>query len=194
MSLSTDADWETLLDRCRSGDLRAETELIERLTPLIRIWSRARLRKERAGHSWSESDLVQETLLKIWKSPLFTQARTREQLVSALSRAMGQVLIDHSRIRNARKRAGGAKLNRQPFDEALERLSAHSIDTDRLVGYLGEIARSRPDSTFAFMLAEFMGYSIDDLCRLLACSREKLLREISTLRGAVVRDLLMEEG
>jgi RNA polymerase sigma factor (TIGR02999 family) len=72
----------------------------------LRELAGAQLRREQAGHTLTPTALVHEAYLKLGSSPS-AGARDRAHFLAIASRAMRQVLVDHARTRNARKREGG---------------------------------------------------------------------------------------
>lgn len=113
---------------------------LERLIPLVydqlhRI-ARRQAAGERPGHTLQPSAIVNETYLKLVRSPV-PHWQGRVHFFAVAARVMRQILVDHARKRAAQKRGGGEALSMidtvvmtKPrevdvlaVDEALERLA-----------------------------------------------------------------------
>src|SRR5262245_40907272 len=115
MSSSSSGDSEiTLLLAAIGRDEAARERLLAAVYDELRAMARQRLRHERAGHTLQATALVHEAYLKlIGQSSL--PWRHRAHFFGACANAMRQILVDHARARNARKRGGNQRP--QTFDE-----------------------------------------------------------------------------
>ncbi|MEZ5400283.1 MAG: sigma-70 family RNA polymerase sigma factor [Bryobacteraceae bacterium] len=94
-----------LLDRLRGGDESAVGDLTPALYSELRRIASRHLRGERPNHTLQPTALVHEAYLKLSGSP--ERAYNGEpHFLAVASRVMRQVLVDHARSRNARKRKG----------------------------------------------------------------------------------------
>lgn len=130
-------DITDLIQRVRSQDSEAESELIRRIYPDLRRLAARCLRGERPGHTLQPTALVNEVYLRLMgKQEIEWQNRTH--FFAVAGRVMRRILVDHARGRNAAKRGGGivpAMLDEAPLltneqselvlavHECLERLS-----------------------------------------------------------------------
>jgi ECF sigma factor len=100
-------DFSFLLGRSRAGDERARDELIVLIHDELR-WSDSRLmRRERADHTFSPTDVVHETVIRMPGDAVFDRAVDWSLLFASAARAMREVLIDHARRRACDLRGGG---------------------------------------------------------------------------------------
>lgn len=102
---STDpGDVTVLLRAARDGD----REALDRLMPLVyeelRGMARRQIGRERAGHTLHATALVHEAYFKLAGGGF--HAGDRAHFLAIAARAMRQVLVDHARTRDARKRGG----------------------------------------------------------------------------------------
>jgi RNA polymerase sigma factor (TIGR02999 family) len=85
-------------------------DALEALVPLLyrelRGLADRQLRREGVGHTLTPTALVHEAWVKLTPGTELS-ARDRAHFLAIASRAMRQVLVDHSRSRNAHKREGG---------------------------------------------------------------------------------------
>jgi len=94
-----------LLERMRSGDQFALSELVKTLYDELRRIAARNLRSERVGHTLEATALVHEVYLKLIGNNQ-RQYVDRVHFLAVASRVMRQVLVDHARARSAKKRAG----------------------------------------------------------------------------------------
>ncbi len=99
-------EWTRLLHAAGEGDGEALGALLPLVYERLRGVAEARLRRERPGHTLNPTGLVHEAWLKL-RGPGGLRARDRAHFLALASRAMGQVLVDHARARNAERRGGG---------------------------------------------------------------------------------------
>lgn len=105
-----------LLRRWAAGD----GDALHRLAPIVfdelRRLASAHMRRERAGHTLSPTDLVSEAFLRLsaGEQPEYAD---RVHFFALAAREMRRVLVDHARRRSAGKRGG--KGRPVTFDEAL---------------------------------------------------------------------------
>jgi RNA polymerase sigma factor (TIGR02999 family) len=90
---------------------RGEEGALDRLLPLVydqlRRVARARLRGGQPGNSLDPTALVHEAYLRLLAAGGRTP-QNRVHLFALAARVMRQILVDHARRRNARKRGGAA--------------------------------------------------------------------------------------
>ena len=112
-----------LLAEARAGHTGAQSELIEAVYPELRRMAANLLQAERPDHTLQPTALVNEAYLRLlghagvdWKD--------RVHFFAAAAQAMRRILVDHARMRRARKRDGA--LHRVELTDAL------AISDDRL--------------------------------------------------------------
>lgn len=191
--MQVDSDITPLLLRVSEGD----REALERLVPLLyeelRRVAHRRLRDERSDHTYSTTDLVHETYLKLVKVD-HVDFRGRAHFLSMASRAMRRILVDYARRRQAQKRGGGrdrvelleahhpveAYFDQLPeLDQALQGLEAVSRRSCQLVEHRLFGGLTEEES------AEVLGVSVRTVKRDLRFARAWLASELSPERGEV---------
>ncbi len=136
--------------------------------------------------SWSATDLVHETYLKMMgaASP---PARSRSVFLAIASNAMRQVLIDHVRAKGARKRGGDRR------QVTLSGLAADSGDVDvelvDLERALGELESLDPRMARVVELRFFGGLSMDEIATELGVTRRTVQRDWRVARSWLLRRL-----
>lgn len=113
------------LRRLRDGD----EDALERLMPLfydeLRSVARGQLRNERAGHTLSTTDLVNEAYLRLVDQRQL-HAEDRPQFFAIAATTMRRILVDYARTRKRLKRGGGQ--TPIPLEEAERFLSAEEAE------------------------------------------------------------------
>lgn len=106
-----------LLSEASAGDRKA----LDRLFPLVydelKEISRARLRKERDGHTLNATALVHEAYMRLVAQDE-VEWQSRSHFFAVASMAMRRILVSHARAKLAHKRGGGGA--DVPLDEVAE--------------------------------------------------------------------------
>jgi len=138
-----------LLQRLGGGDKAALNEIIPLVYQELRQIARGCFSREAAGHMLQPTALIHEAYLRMVQQS-HPNYSNRAHFYAVSARIMRQILVDHSRYRQAGKRSGpdrdlpfaetlqpvsGRSLHIMALDEALERLSS----IDRLKGSLVEM-------------------------------------------------------
>ena len=138
------ATWEStlsLLTRARAGDARALDELLARYIPALQRWARGRLPLG-ARDLADTSDLVQETLIKVFKKIDGFEYRGAGAFQAYLRQAV------MNRIRNELRRAGRrpqpVALDEREPDEGLSPLEA-AIGAETVERYEAALQRLREE-------------------------------------------------
>lgn len=126
-SVARDADdsrrerLESILAAAVAGERDAQQKLFETTYDELRAIAHRQLARERPGHSWQPSELVNLTFLKLFTGkPLATPQASF--FYAAVRNAMRELLVDHARRRAASKRPDSA--DRVPLDVVLDTLEA----------------------------------------------------------------------
>src|SRR5262245_10450174 len=130
-------DVTELLRAWQQGDAAA----VERLMPIVydelRRVARARLRHERPGHTLQATALVHEAYIRLIGSQNATPVN-RLQLFAMAARVMREILVDHARRRDARKRGGD--VSRIALDDGIAAAALPIVDVLALDEALDELA------------------------------------------------------
>ncbi len=101
-------------------------ELLPLVYDELRKLAAAKLASEKPGHTLDATALVHEAFLKLGGERSFA---TRGDYLKAAAQAMRRILVDHARARNAAKRGGGRRVEREteqvavtPQDDQIEAL------------------------------------------------------------------------
>jgi RNA polymerase sigma factor (TIGR02999 family) len=182
MATSSGHGFDELLRRAQAGDTAARDELVGLIYRDIRVLAARRMRRERSGHTLQPTALAHETLVKILVDNTLANATSRTFLYQAAAKAMGQVLIDHERKRNAQKRLG--RLRRNPLDAALDHLA--TIEDVSLTGLreaLDDLARLKERARLVVDFRFFLGMTDADVAEALGISQKTVERDWRFDRG-----------
>lgn len=140
LSTSQQTEVTRLLAALHAGDANAADRLLPLVYNELRRAAARLLSAERAGHTFTPTDLVHEAWLRLGLSPVGdappVPAENRAHFLGITIRAMRQVLIDHARRRIADKRGAGAI--QVTFDE---QFGARATSPDELLALLDAIER-----------------------------------------------------
>lgn len=183
---SDSAEVTQLLLAWRAGDASA----LERLIPLVhaelrRIAHRF-MRKERAGHSWQTSALVNEAYLRLIDARN-VDWQNRAHFFAISASLMRRILVDVARERQARKRGGSAE--RVVLDEALVAGRERQTDLVALDEALTALAAVDERKGKVVELRFFGGLNEDEMAEALHVSPETVRRDWRLAKAWLLRFL-----
>ena len=147
-----------ILEAFRSGDAEAEKRVAALLWAELGARAARLMRKERRrrpDHSLETFALFNETWLRLKTSDALAQIADGMGLAQAATKIMKQVLIDHARTRNAKKRVGGRR--RVPLDAVLDRLEGRDLgEMVALNDALAELARTQSEQVSQVVWLRFV--------------------------------------
>jgi RNA polymerase sigma factor (TIGR02999 family) len=167
-------DVTKLLEAWHHGDADA----LERLLPLVydelRRVARAHLRRERPGHTLQATALVHEAYLRLVGGS-GTTPRNRTHLFAMAARLMRQILVDHARRKDARKRGGMATVI--ALDESVPAPEIALVDILALDEALTELSALDPRLCQVVELKFFAGLNIAETAEALHVSAATVERD-----------------
>jgi RNA polymerase sigma factor (TIGR02999 family) len=163
-----------LLRRWQGGDADA----LDRLLPLVydelRRVARAHLRRERPGHTLQATALVHEAYLRL-TGPGHPSPQNRTHFFALAARLMRQILVDHARQKQARKRGGGATV--MTLHDGTPAPEIALVDLLALDGALVELTALDARLCQVVELKFFAGLSIDETAQALKVSTATIERD-----------------
>lgn len=174
-----------LLRRWRAGDAAALDEIMPLVYNEVHRLAGAYMRRERAGHSFSPTDLVSEAVMVLIgeDQPEWVD---RAHFLAVVARHMRQVLVDHARARNAAKRGGGERA--MELDEQLA-ASQRPPDLVALDDALAELTKLDPRKAQAIELRFFGGMSYKEIAAALDVHENTIIREMRLAEAWLARHL-----
>lgn len=167
-------DVTAMLLAWRQGDEKALEGLIPLVYDELRRLARARLRTEPRGHILQTTALVHEAYLRLVDINRMN-VRDRSHLLAMAARLMRQILVDHARRRNARKRDGHVTMI--GLDEVSIPNTARGVDVLALDEALEELTTCDARLCRVVELKYFSGLTIDETAATLGVSPATVERD-----------------
>ena len=162
-----------LLAEWNRGNERAEGELIPLVYGELRRLAAAYLRGEREGHTLQPTALVHEAYLRLAEQST-PDWQSRSHFYGVAARVMRQVLVDHARRKQAKKRAGQVA----PLEQVVSFQSDRSGELVALDAGLHDLERVDARKCKAIELRYFAGLSMDEIAQALNVSVETVRRDL----------------
>ena len=164
-------------------------QLLAQVYDQLRTIARARLARERVGHSLQATELVHEAFLKLQRHPSLMQSRPR----AVLPRRRRSDAADPHRPRAAKgriKRGGGLKRTMSDVADVAE--LAEEQDPDQILALDEAIRRlesEEPQAAQVLKLRFFTGLSVAETAELMGLSERTVKREWQYARAWMFRAL-----
>jgi RNA polymerase sigma factor (TIGR02999 family) len=175
----------TLLRAWTEGDRSA----LDKLTPIVydelRRLARYYLKGERPGHTLQTTALVNEAYLRLVDYK-HMQWQDRAHFFAVSAQLMRRILVDHARRHNLKR---GRGVQHVSLDEALLVGTARSADLVALDEALQALARLDPRKAQVVELRFFGGLSVEETAEVLKVSPVTVMRDWSTARAWLYREL-----
>jgi RNA polymerase sigma factor (TIGR02999 family) len=168
--LEQNGDVTELLRKWRAGDRVAENQLFELVLPQLKRRARALLSKERRGHPFQATELVNDVYSALVRAK-DRDWRDRAHFFAIAARAMRWRLIDMGRARDGREYVPVDGLD-SLFRQRSVNLDL-AIEVDRL---LDELAATRPDWCMVVEVKCFLGLTDEEAAAALGMPPRTLQR------------------
>ena len=173
----------TLLLQAIGRDESAPSKLVSAVYEELRAMARARLRSERTGHTLQTTALVHEAYLKLL-GPGALPWQHRAHFFGACANAMRQILVEHARARNTRKRGSGVK------PEVLEDAGANAQDLNLILAVDESLEKLRGEDKRAAEVVElrfFAGLEMNEIAEALQTSERTVHRDWAFARARLLQ-------
>ena len=176
----TDADrTQVLMHRLEGGDPRASAELLTLVYGELRRTAARLMEGERKGHTLEPTALVNEAYLRLMgHGPTF---EGRDHFLRTAARAMRNVLVDHARSRQARRREGDYQ--RVPLDETLAYYEDRGLSLASVGEALERLSKVDPQLEQLVELRYFAGLENREAAAVLGVSLRSVERGWQTARA-----------
>ena len=175
-----------LLARAQQGDNRAHDLLFKAINQDLRRLAGGLMRNERSDHTLQPSALVNEAYVRMRDQGVVECAENRRYLFGAANKVMRQILVDHARSRNAKKRGGEA--SRSPLDVFIDNFEVKQemsfLDLDDALDKLGE---DSPRQREVVEMKFFSGLTIDQTAEVMGFSHGTIENDWKLARAKLYR-------
>jgi RNA polymerase sigma factor (TIGR02999 family) len=189
--MSEPHDFPKLLERSRTGDARAQHDLLPLVYDELRALAAAQLARERRDHTLQATALVHEAWIKLSGLDV-TQIREHGHFLALAGTAMRRILVNHAEARNARKRGG--ERGRVTLFEAASVFEEHADDILDLDAALTRLAAAEPEKARIVELRFFAGLSNEETAQALSLSTRSVERGWRFARAWLARELGVKEA
>jgi RNA polymerase sigma factor (TIGR02999 family) len=178
-------DVSTLLRAWSEGDQRA----LERLTPIVydelHRLARRFMKRERPGHSLQTTALVNEAYMRLVDYKRM-QWQNRAHFFAVSGQLMRRILVDHARRHNLKR---GDGVPHVPLEEAAIVGSGRTRDLVVLDEAMNALARLDPRKVQVVEMRFFGGLSVDETAEVLKVSPVTVMRDWSTAKAWLYREI-----
>lgn len=179
----------SLLERVRAGDRDALNLLLERYLPLLERWATGRL-PPFARSLTDTGDLVQETLIRAFKTVDRFESRGEGALLAYLRQAVRNRITDE--VRSHMRRPAASTIDTAHPDEAASPLEM-AVGSELLDRYERALQQLRAIEREAIIARVELGYSYDELATALnkptaGAARLTVTRALARLARLMDRD------
>jgi RNA polymerase sigma factor (TIGR02999 family) len=168
-----------------AGDARIDHDdpLAVSYSRLRRIASRL-MQRERAGHTFSPTDLVHEAWAKLLTSESPPTDLPPLEFMKRCWGAMSQVLIDRARAKGTAKRGGKrARINLDDLDDLETAIENSAVDWEALHRALAELAQTNGRHHAIITLRFFGGMEIGAIARQVSLDERTVRRDLSVAKA-----------
>jgi RNA polymerase sigma-70 factor, ECF subfamily len=167
---------------------KGNQDALNELTPLVyrelRQLAAAYLRRERQGHTLQPTAVVHEAYLRL-VDQTNPNWQNRSHFFGVAARLMRQILVDHARRKNARKR-GGLKV---PLESAVSFQNGLKPDLLALDDSLTALGKLDPRKCQAVELRYFGGLSMAEIAQALEISAVTVRRDLRLAEAWLHREM-----
>lgn len=179
-----------LIARFRRGDRAAADRLFEILYPELRRLAAAKMRREREGHTWQPTILVNELYLELLKVKALSGPENQQEKAAFMGFAgylMNRLLARHSRP--LAKKAVKVEADE---DVALDSAGAETLA--HVETMLARLEAIDPKFRKVIELRVFEGQTMEEIAQQLGCSRKSVDRYWSFASHCLRQELASRES
>ena len=173
-----------LLEAIHDGDSAADAELLTVFYAELRQLARAKMAREKPGHTLQATALVHEAWMRLGDQ----RFETRAHFFGAAAEAMRRILIERARRKQAAKHGAGA----EHVDADAIEIAAPTEKTDELLAVheaLDALAEHDARKAELVKLRYFVGLTIDEAAEVLGISAPTAKRDWAYARAYLYRTI-----
>ena len=172
------SDVTNILERLNSGkDPNAAVDLLSVVYEELRIMARARMSREKPGHTLQATVLVNDAWLKLFPAGTNPKFENRPYFFKAAGNAMHLILVDHARRKNAAKRGKKEEMSDTQFAEFV-----HPAPDDLILAVHEALERFGKIDVHTASLVElrfFVGMSMEEVANTLGIPKRTAERDFA---------------
>ncbi len=184
--MSSPGEVTGLLAEIRSGNEKAESELIPLVYAELRRLAAHYMKQERQDHTLQATALVHEAYLRLVKQREVNW-QNRAHFFAIAGKLMRRILVDHARARGRSKRPGSQQ--RLSLDEVPLFSPEKSDALIELDKALRRLAEEQPRQSQVVELQYFGGLSVKQIAEVLNTSPRTVKRDWSVARAWLHREI-----
>jgi RNA polymerase sigma factor (TIGR02999 family) len=161
------SDLTTIFHDLRAGDTEAQARLVQLVYDELRQMAAGFLRRE-PPQSWQATDLTHEALVRLLGADVLGQTMSRAHFFAVASRTMRQLLVEHARLRKARKRGGAWQ--RVGLDDVVDYFEQQDLDVLAVRDALDRLAALHERQSEVVTLRFFFGFTVGQIAEQLGVS------------------------
>ena len=179
------------LEQWAAGDASALDRIAPAVYPKLRELARAFFVRERPGHTWQATALVNELFIKLiaQREPRF---QSRLHFYNACARLMRLALIDHAR--GARREKRGGEQQFVPLHEDLTWFNAVGPEALDLDDSMRELAALDAQQAELFEARYLLGCSVEETAEIFEVSKSTVDRKTRVARAWLYRRLTRDSN
>ena len=182
-----------LLQKWTGGDEDALNVLVPAVFDELRRIARSKLRKERPGHSFKSTDLVNEAYLKLVRQDQIDW-ESRAHFYGICATLMRQILVDHAKKKMAKKKKPGQQ--KVTLREAIvasnnEVKIEYMIDLDEVLKRLAEV---RPRQALVVEYKVFVEMTVPEIAQVLGVGPATVKRDWRAAKAWLQKELAGVRG
>lgn len=162
-----------LLKAWSKGDSEALAKLIPLVDRELKRIAHAYMRKERPGHIFQTTALVDEALMRLIRAEDINW-NSRKQFYALIARRMRQILVEYARTQIT---GGGTRIAQVGVSEADQLTDKPSEELLRLHQALMKLARRDARKERVVELRYFGGYTFDEIAKILEVAKVTVERD-----------------
>lgn len=179
-------DLTVVLERSRQGSDEDYDLIFSSVYDQLRSIAATKINRERKDLTYSKTDLVHETYLRLFESDAMNW-NDKAHFHAIASRCMRRILIDHARKKKAEKR-GGSEEALTYIDELMrvQEQAEHLISLDEVLKRLGQLNERLVEIVECRYFGEM---SIEDTADAMGISVSTVKRDWAKARGWLYKEL-----
>jgi RNA polymerase sigma-70 factor, ECF subfamily len=176
----------SLIARFGEGDRVAAASLLPHIYDELRAIAAKYFGHQNAQHTLQPTALVNEAYVKLIQASK-VQVRDRKHFFVLAARIMRQIMVDHARAKQAKKRGGGDRCNLTI--ENVADTSEPDMDVIALEEALERLATMSPERARLVELRFFAGLTSEEAAQVLNISRAEAARRWRAVRAWLMAEL-----